>query len=847
MGRGMQIERSAKSAQFGQIARNTAAAVAMLYIGTSASSALAACGDGIVELASETCDDGNVAASDGCNAACQIEAGYGCTGAPSLCCFSEAGAAFVLQGNSTYAAATGEVTLVPDLNNQVGVAWFRETLDFTRPFRINLRLYLGSRDADPFGNSSTNDGGADGGSVLFQRDPRGTAAQGTYGGELGAQGISPVIGVEFDTYNNGATYDDLTNGDEDHVSIFQTRATPASNHIAPSVCLNNGTVCSNYEDGRYHAFAVEWTGNADHHMKVYVDGALRIDLGDDLIAGYFAGDPKGIYFGFAASTGSARNLHKFCPAAPVGFALPRDTDRDGVDDSIDLDDDNDGRPDSDETGLVFKSDDPGGDVDGDGIPNYLDPDYWVTVVTRPQDCPDLTAPIGACDSLPKTVDFDGDGIPDQLDPDSDGDGVTDSEEDGNPDANHDGVLDGCLPVLLTGLCPGTRPTVPDSDGDGQIDSRDPDSDGDGTPDSTDVARLDPCIPNPKAAACKTGDTDGDGLPNGVECPDPKLCTDSNHDGTPDYQDPDQDHDGTLDGADPAPRDPCIPNAKSLACATGDTDDDGVPNTTDSAPSDPCVPDANALACPTGDHDGDGVPNASDPAPSDPCVPDASSVACASADTDHDGTPNGTDPKPSDPCVPDPNAVACATGDRDGDGVLNGTDPAPTDPCIPNASSVACANGDADHDGVPNATDPRPSDPCVPDANALSCGTGDPDGDGLSNTFECPGLSNCRDTDGDGLPDYEDPDSDDDGTPDHEECEDQATCSALDSDGDGIPDYLDPDRPQLAGGACSLSTAAGPLPSIGWLFATLIAWRVGRRWRRIPVRAGAREQARAGDA
>jgi cysteine-rich repeat protein len=37
------------------------------------------CGNGLVQ-SGETCDDGNVAAGDGCNATCQIQAGYSCTG-----------------------------------------------------------------------------------------------------------------------------------------------------------------------------------------------------------------------------------------------------------------------------------------------------------------------------------------------------------------------------------------------------------------------------------------------------------------------------------------------------------------------------------------------------------------------------------------------------------------------------------------------------------------------------------------------------------------------------------------------------------------------------------------------
>jgi cysteine-rich repeat protein len=50
----------------------------------SAVTTVPVCGDGAV-AGFESCDDGNVAGGDGCSALCQIEDGYGCTGAPSVC------------------------------------------------------------------------------------------------------------------------------------------------------------------------------------------------------------------------------------------------------------------------------------------------------------------------------------------------------------------------------------------------------------------------------------------------------------------------------------------------------------------------------------------------------------------------------------------------------------------------------------------------------------------------------------------------------------------------------------------------------------------------------------------
>jgi cysteine-rich repeat protein len=42
------------------------------------------CGNGLVQL-SETCDDGNTVAGDGCSDTCMVESGFSCVGQPSVC------------------------------------------------------------------------------------------------------------------------------------------------------------------------------------------------------------------------------------------------------------------------------------------------------------------------------------------------------------------------------------------------------------------------------------------------------------------------------------------------------------------------------------------------------------------------------------------------------------------------------------------------------------------------------------------------------------------------------------------------------------------------------------------
>jgi cysteine-rich repeat protein len=53
-------------------------------VGTVAITVQTVCGDGAIGPP-ETCDDGGTSAGDGCSAACAIEPGWSCTGAPSLC------------------------------------------------------------------------------------------------------------------------------------------------------------------------------------------------------------------------------------------------------------------------------------------------------------------------------------------------------------------------------------------------------------------------------------------------------------------------------------------------------------------------------------------------------------------------------------------------------------------------------------------------------------------------------------------------------------------------------------------------------------------------------------------
>ncbi len=213
-----------------------------------------------------------------------------------------------------------------------------------------------------------------------------------------------------------------------------------------------------------------------------------------------------------------------------------DDDWDGVGNSCDTDNDNDGLDDSVEQ-LVYGTDPFNADTDSDGWTDY---DEAIVYGTNP---------------LVPDSDADLDGLPDEFDADDDNDGLSDVEEAGlgtNPlsgDTDGDGFGD--YAEVNTW---GTDPTVADNDndGDGQPDAFDTDDDNDGLSDADELLNgSDPFNP----------DTDGDGFGDNEEVvtfgTDPAVADgDNDLDGEPDAYDSDDDNDGVSDvdeagyGSDP---------------------------------------------------------------------------------------------------------------------------------------------------------------------------------------------------------------------------------------------------------------------------------------------------------
>ncbi|WP_010180221.1 hypothetical protein, partial [Aquimarina agarilytica] len=241
------------------------------------------------------------------------------------------------------------------------------------------------------------------------------------------------------------------------------------------------------------------------------------------------------------------------PGAEPDWREGNDTDGDGIPDSADLDDDNDGILDTDEDPNQDGDGDPNTgdpadiDPDGDGIPNHLDidadndgiPDNVEAQPTVGYTAPGTNGVVAPGDvgttGIPLVYDqtlglgtpenSDTDTIPDYLDTDSDNDGLLDTTEAGL-----------AMPANTN-----------DIDMDGLLDAFDADNSSNDVNNNLDNGSVD--TPNTDTTDPTQTDTD-------VDYRDPLEPIDTDGDGIPDVTDLDDDNDGILDVEEGQ----CAPNA-----------------------------------------------------------------------------------------------------------------------------------------------------------------------------------------------------------------------------------------------------------------------------------------------
>ncbi len=341
---------------------------------------------------------------------------------------------------------------------------------------------------------------------------------------------------------------------------------------------------------------------------------------------------------------------------------------------------------SDNTGYRFP------DHDGDGVPDYLDPDDDNDGILDTDECPTPSA----------CPDTDRDGIPDIFDLDSDNDGITDVIEGGGDDDDGDGIIDGFEDVDGDGLADsvdpdqgGTPLPVPDTDGDNIPDYLDLDSDNDGIPDVTEAGGDDA---NGDGIIDNFEDVNGDGLSDNVD-PDqggtPLPVPDTDSDNIPDYLDLDSDNDGIPDVVEAGGTDE---NGDGIIDNFEDVDGDGLSDNVD--------PDQGGTPLPIPNTDGEGNPDYLD------------------IDADNDGIPDNIETQPTVGYIP-PSGV-----DADGDGLDDAYDP--------DQGGTPLPIPDTDDDDTPDYLDLDSDDDGVSDQDESDRGepTGeDTDGDGLDDGFD----------------------------------------------------------------------------------------------------------------
>ena len=163
---------------------------------------------------------------------------------------------------TAFLGTDGCYTLTTNGPGQVGVVWFEDTLDLTKPFVIDTRVLLGSSDF-----------GADGMVIVLMNDPGNSI--GLDGQQLGYGSLTNAFGAEIDIFQNGS------DPAYDHVA-YHTGGTvihaPSPALSAPVSALPGN---ANIEDQNWHRAQLYWYPDSQK-LDLYIDCSLRLSRTVDL-------------------------------------------------------------------------------------------------------------------------------------------------------------------------------------------------------------------------------------------------------------------------------------------------------------------------------------------------------------------------------------------------------------------------------------------------------------------------------------------------------------------------------------------------------------------------------------
>ena len=215
---------------------------------------------------------------------------------------------FTLNGDAYFSEASGaksnssgdEITLTSDIKTQKSSAWFNYMLDLSEDFEIDFTMNFGTRNAGT---------GADG--IVFSLQGDCLSCGGT-GLSIGYGGISPSVGIEFDTYYNPTMTDYAPSGEWDHTAIFKNGSNDhaGTDVLAASVGLAQDAFSNvGITDGADYTATVKWTASSNL-LEMYWNGSptATITYSDDIVTNIFSGNNL-VYWGFTSGTGEGTNKH----------------------------------------------------------------------------------------------------------------------------------------------------------------------------------------------------------------------------------------------------------------------------------------------------------------------------------------------------------------------------------------------------------------------------------------------------------------------------------------------------------------------------------------------------------
>jgi gliding motility-associated-like protein len=196
-------------------------------------------------------------------------------------------------------------TITPDVLNVSGSVWNVNKIDLRNSFDYKFDVFLGCEDSR----------GADG--IVFVLQPI-SVSIGSTGGGLGFEGVNPSIGIAIDTWQNSINQDPS----EDHIAIHKNGDLNHSsvNNLAGPVSALAGN--GNIEDCNTHSLRIIWNASTKS-LRAQIDGVERVETTIDLVKDVFNNEPM-VFWGFTGSTGSAKNLQRFCTSLNAAFTLPSD-------------------------------------------------------------------------------------------------------------------------------------------------------------------------------------------------------------------------------------------------------------------------------------------------------------------------------------------------------------------------------------------------------------------------------------------------------------------------------------------------------------------------------------------